>query len=72
MGGNLLNGKVTESQQLLGVGDPQLDQILVDGYAVLSDKNFAQVELIDVKLLTEKIQRDFLCVIAIQKRFDLL
>ena len=72
LSGNLLHRQIAEPQQLLGLGDPLLDKILVNGHSELAGENLAQVKFVDVELFTELIQGDFLSKVFVQKSFDFL
>ena len=67
---DLYNGERGEPQQPLGLGDPQLQQIAVDGHAILLRENLTEIKLVDVKLLAQLIQGDFLLVVLVQVIFD--
>lgn len=63
---DFFNGLIGKAQQLFGVGDAHLLQVGADGQSELLPEDPGEIELVDIKLLSKIVQRDFLGIVLIQ------
>ena len=66
------HGPVREPKELFGMGDADLQQIVVDGDAELFLENAGQVKFVDIKYLCKIVQIDPVHVVMVQIVFDVL